>query len=320
MPEWVIFPREMLMSLTFCDSEARPGWDPCEKVLSQSFAFLHIFFDFLHRFPAKLVPNWSSLFAIPWPLRSASKRPVQTPANEIACRSTVQHRSTCWLHVIDRKLTPAAFSGTFTWKSICHGIQRSFMSFHVGSWDPMISENVRGPWQSVAPSWALTSDIFRPTSVLRRMENLGDRIPECWININFFEFAGMMTTTMMTTMVTVMMSVLLTQTLLQAVSLCHPAQGGNFYNHTQVFVRQLETTLHWLQYYNGRTATSDTFQLSCLEPWASRRWLRGSMGQKNRLLVIISDLTTAHSYNSKGQGMQVSDVLQCLATSSFFFE
>lgn len=75
-------------------------------------------------FTAKLVPNWSlsgrHTVAV---LRSASKRPrVQTPANEIACRSTVQHRSTCWLHVIDRKLIPAAFSGTFPWKSICDGV------------------------------------------------------------------------------------------------------------------------------------------------------------------------------------------------------
>lgn len=86
--------------------------------------FLHIFPNFslffYNQTGPKLVLSGRHTVAV---LCSASKRPrVQTPANEIACRSTVQHRSTCWLHVIDRKLIPAAFSGTFPWKSICDGV------------------------------------------------------------------------------------------------------------------------------------------------------------------------------------------------------
>ena len=108
MPEWVIFPRETLMSLTFCDWEARPGWDPCEKFLSQSFAFLHIFPNFSLFF---LQPNWSQTGPLwsPYGGRFVLRLEEATSANTCKWDSLPFDRSTSF-----NLLTPCYWSEAHT--------------------------------------------------------------------------------------------------------------------------------------------------------------------------------------------------------------
>ena len=110
-------------------------------------SFLHISpFFFLYFFTAKtgpkLVLSGRHTVAV---LRSASKRPrVQTPANEIACRSTVQHRSTVDSMLLIGSSYQPRFQELFREKAFAMGFKGHSCP---GSWHPMTSENVTGAWQ-----------------------------------------------------------------------------------------------------------------------------------------------------------------------------
>ena len=103
-------------------------------------------FFFLYFFTAKtgpkLVLSGRHTVAV---LRSASKRPrVQTPANEIACRSTVQHRSTVDSMLLIGSSYQPRFQELFREKAFAMGFKGHSCP---GSWHPMTSENVTGAWQ-----------------------------------------------------------------------------------------------------------------------------------------------------------------------------